>query len=238
MNYTYYKKFVENGSYVDSKLEKMSDRYSEQYNAAISPFDIVINSDRADTIYKYQDTTPYLALVDFNVKSNNSSVVSNKKEVRTKHSDNFKHGDIIDIENKISKERQTYLLTKSVETKEGYDLSVAELCNSTFKLSGTETKVLKGYDYLNRPIYETTTTGDQYIPCIVESRIFNATGEDEAINLPENKIQVTMQYTEHKDIDFGKDFQMYGQPYRITGLDYTQVMNNKGILKIIGEREG
>lgn len=111
-------------------------------------------------------------------------------------------------------------------------------CNSTFKLSGTTTKTQIGEDYLGRPIYEEETTGDEFIPCIADSRIFNQPTSEDVVNLPDNKLEITMQYTTHKDVDYGQKFEMYNQKFLIVGMDYTNVADGKGTIKIIGEREG
>lgn len=113
-----------------------------------------------------------------------------------------------------------------------------QFCNSTFTLSGETTKTQVGEDYLGRPIYDEVVSGSQNIPVIAESRIFNQPTSDSAINLPENKLQVTIQYIDHKDINYGRKFEMYNQKFIIIGIDYTQALNQKGILKLIGEREG
>lgn len=112
-------------------LQEMSDKYSEQWDSAISSFDIVINSSRADKIYK--DDIEYKCLVDFNRKNGkNDFTPTIYRELRTKLSDNFKSGDFVEFENPTSKEKNFFLLIKHVESKEGYDLFYMQECNVIF----------------------------------------------------------------------------------------------------------
>lgn len=178
MSYSHLRKYIEGGTYADTQLEKMSDDYSTLYNSSLSIFDVIINSDRADIIYHYQVATPYRALVDFNIKNKNSSLNKTlfKKEVRTKHSDGFNVGNIIEIENKTSLEKQTYLLTSGIETKEGYDLNIAEQCNYTLKFQSSDLTI-------------------QFIPCVLynSSSATDGVSSDKVMNLPYGKIGMLIQ---------------------------------------------
>jgi hypothetical protein len=76
MDLNYYCKYINfDSSNIDLfDTHELGDRYSEQYESAISPFDILINSSRADNIYKYGDKTliPIKCVVDYGHKWNKS----------------------------------------------------------------------------------------------------------------------------------------------------------------------
>lgn len=110
-----------------------------------------------------------------------------------------------------------------------------KLCNNTFVLKGSTIQTIVGWNDFNEPIYEETSTSDISIPCIVETTItFDNT--DNAINLPKGRINVTISYTEHEDIAIDKEFVMYGENYKIMGIDYTHSIGKEGLMIINGQK--
>lgn len=128
------KTFVE-GGVENYSLDLLSKRYSEQYNKAISMFDVIVNSDRADTIYK--DGIAYKCLVDYGNPMRKTELGNINfrtiREIRTKITDDIKAGDVIEFKNKHSGRLDKYLILKTLETKYGYNLSVMDKCNHVFK---------------------------------------------------------------------------------------------------------
>lgn len=110
-----------------------------------------------------------------------------------------------------------------------------KLCNNTITLKGSTTEIIVGYNDFNEPITETVSSGDIVLPCIVEIKILDDETE-QAINLPEGRINVTIPYTEHEDIAIDKEFVMYGEKYKIIGIDYTQSINKEGLIIINGKK--
>jgi hypothetical protein len=110
-----------------------------------------------------------------------------------------------------------------------------KLCNNTFALKGSTTEVIVDYNDFGEPITEIISSGDIILPCIVETKILDDQ-IDEAINLPEGRINVTIPYTEHEDIAIDKEFIMYGEKYKIIGIDYTQSINKEGLIIINGKK--
>lgn len=108
------------------------------------------------------------------------------------------------------------------------------LCNNTFTLKGNPITVTKTNDFGEE--YEEIVSYDTIdIPCIVETSI-TIDNTDNAINLPEGHINVTIPYTEHEDIAIDKEFVMYGEKYKIIGIDYTQSINKEGLIIINGKK--
>lgn len=235
-NYSYLKKFVEQGSYQDAETEKMTENYNLQYEKAVSSFDILINSDRANNIYR--DNILYKAIVDYGNSLKKGELKSDKytKEVRTRHSDNFKGGNVVEFENKGSEERQTYLFLKNIETKDEYDLSVMQECNNTLILKGEVTKTKVGENDFGEPQYSYVEGDPIEIPCIVETSIQTRETE-KPINLPEGRLQVTIPYTDNKQLAISQEFSMYDSNYEIIGIDYTKSINGVGIMIIDGKRK-
>jgi len=127
-----YKKFIEGGSFQNRELEKLSDRYSQQEQESISHFDVIINSTRANTIIK--DGNSYKCIVDYgNLPKKNSISNSYYREILTRHSDEIKSGDIVEFEHKHSKNKEIHLLIKTIETRDGYDLSIMQSTIGTLK---------------------------------------------------------------------------------------------------------
>lgn len=110
-----------------------------------------------------------------------------------------------------------------------------KLCNNTFTLKGSITEVIVDYNDFGEPITETISSGDIILPCIVETKILDDQ-IDEAINLPEGRINVTIPYTEHEDIAIDKEFIMYGEKYKIIGIDYTKSIDKEGLITINGKK--
>jgi hypothetical protein len=109
------------------------------------------------------------------------------------------------------------------------------LCNNTFSIKGNPITVTKVNDFGEE--YEEIVSYDTInIPCIVETPTITIDNTDNAINLPEGRINVTIPYTEHEDIAIDKDFIMYGEKYKIIGIDYTQSINKEGLIIINGKK--
>lgn len=110
-----------------------------------------------------------------------------------------------------------------------------KLCNSTFTLKGSKIQTIVEYNDFGEPIYDETNTSDILIPCIVDTSI-TIDNTDNAINLPEGRINITIPYTEHEDIAIDKEFVMYGEKYKIMSIDYTQSINKEGLIIINGKK--
>lgn len=115
-----------------------------------------------------------------------------------------------------------------------YEKAVIKLCNSKLLMKGNPVTVTKINDFGEE--YEEVVSYDSIeVPCIVETKILDDQ-IDEAINLPEGRIDVTIPYTEHEDIVIDKEFEMYSEKYKIIGIDYTQSINKEGLMIINGKK--
>lgn len=127
-----HKKYVENGTYENTRLEKLADRYSQQEQESISHLDILFASTRVNTIIKNE--VSYNCIVDYGKLKNISNAQSTvTREIWTIHSDGIKTGDILHFSPNSNTDKQTYLLLKSVETRGSYDLGIMQNCISSLK---------------------------------------------------------------------------------------------------------
>lgn len=117
---------------------------------------------------------------------------------------------------------------------EVYPTAELKLCNSTFPIESDKFPVLLGYDKFKRAITdEVSNVKDE--PCIVETKYY-FNNRNEQITLPEDRIMVTLKYQESSSITVNHEFPMYNSRFRITHVDYSKVVNGKGIISVIGER--
>lgn len=129
-----------------------------------------------------------------------------------------------------------YLNVYMPEERETYWSSKARLCNSTYPIKASKTKVLKRdvqgnpvLDKFGDPVYTYTAGQTTYLPCIAESS-FISTDENKQLPLPQGQLRVTLQYQNVEDIQVNKTFTMYNNTYKIRNVDYTKVINDKGIM--------
>ncbi|GAA4880609.1 hypothetical protein GCM10023310_71040 [Paenibacillus vulneris] len=197
-----YKRFVENGEYNNSLVEKLSDRYSQQEQESISHFDILINSTRANTIYK--NGISYKCIIDFgNLPKKNSLNSSYNREILTKHSDGINSGDIVEFENKYTRNKEIYMLLRTVETRDGYDLSIMQ------SILGT----IKWID--NTDIIRET-------PFTYRLDFYRGAGviDDKVLSMPSEKRYIYVQKNEDTlRLSKGKRFIFDGRPWKLTAID-------------------
>lgn len=152
----------------------------------------------------------------------------------------FKPDTVIDKGTVVTIDSLNYL-AMDFEANEVYPVAQVRLCNSTFPIQSDKTQVLLTDEFGN-PIlndfgeqqYEWTYLTED-VPCIVEAKITSDSVE-EAINLPEGRLDIIIPYRESEGIAEGKQFSMYGSSYQIIGIDYTKSVNKKGILTLQGKK--
>ncbi|MGG1664528.1 hypothetical protein [Brevibacillus sp. NRS-1366] len=129
------KKFVEGGTFQNGRIEKLSDRYSQQNANAISSFDIIIASNRANVVYR--NGLSYKCVIDYGKlpsKSNLKSAQQNfNRELWTRRTDIFKTGDIVEFTHDPLEKMQTFILLNSINTRDEYDLSIMQATQGTLK---------------------------------------------------------------------------------------------------------
>jgi hypothetical protein len=202
-----YKKFVLSGKNEDVMLSSLSDRYSEQYNESISHFDILIGSDRADTINK--DGTSYKCIVDYGKLPKKNSFggiqLRYSREVMTRHSDNLRPGNIVDFINKNSGAVEKCLFLKTIETRDGYDLSIMQPTNSVLRWVDRDGQLQEQF-------------------CIFEYNTRSNFGldEDRVMSMPDGRRQVIVQSNSHtRNLKRDKRFIFDSQVFKVIDFDWT-----------------
>jgi hypothetical protein len=128
-----------------------------------------------------------------------------------------------------------YLSVFVPEERETYWSSKARLCNSTYPIKLTKTTVLVGHNTLGKPMYKDSYEIDRQEPCIVESRNY-ATDTNAQLIIPNNSVLITIKYQPSDTLVVNYEFTMYNNKYKIVDIDYTKIINEKGIIKILAER--
>jgi hypothetical protein len=123
-----------------------------------------------------------------------------------------------------------------------YPSATLKKCNSTYPIKANKTKTLKldtqgnpVIDKFGDPVYINTAGQITYLPCIAEST-FVGSDENKQLPLPQGQLRITMQYQNVEDIKVNNTFTMYNNIYKIRNMDYTKVMNNKGIVVLSVEQ--
>jgi hypothetical protein len=139
-------------------------------------------------------------------------------------------GDIVEINTK------SYLMLdfKNEGINDIYPTGTLKLCNSTFPIQTDKISVLIGHDEFGRPVYDEQIITEN-VPCIVESRYSFTRGEHQ-ISLPDSRIEVMLKYYNSETLKLGKEITVYSDPYEIKNIDYTKVINGKGIVVLSAER--
>jgi hypothetical protein len=148
----------------------------------------------------------------------------------------------IDIGSSVELNGNSYLIMdfQGEGINEIYPNATLKLCNSTYPIKSTRTRVLKKdsegktvLDKFGDPVYVYTDGATTSLPCIVESSII-AADENKQLPLPQGQLRVTLSYRE--DVKVNDTFSMYNNTYKIRGIDYTKVINGKGIMLLAVEQ--
>lgn len=131
---------------------------------------------------------------------------------------------------------ENWLIINKPDDNKIYRKATIQLCNHSLTLSGTQTCQIVAYNDFDEPIEECTSSSPLLIPCIVERTIVT-TGTDEAINLPEGRVNLTIPFTVHEEIAIGKTVILYNEEYVIRDIDYTKSNGNSGLLILHGKKE-
>lgn len=146
-------------------------------------------------------------------------------------------GKVEDIElgNLLFFNNLNWLVTTFPEDNKIYRKAEIKLCNATFPIKSSKTKILKGYNKYGKPLYDDIYDVNKFSPCIVESKNTNP-NNDNQLSISENQLLITLQYQESDTLVLNYEFEMYGERYKIINIDYTKVISDIGILKLIAER--
>ncbi len=165
-----------------------------------------------------QSTVQISTRIITNSKDNRKTLLSLEKAVK---------GDVVNWDS------QKWLILSSDFVGEIYYKSTIELCNNTLHIKTSETKTQTGIDSMGRPVYTITPVYSDF-PCIVSSSKSAGYDSNQTINLPSGQLFITIPYTEA--IKEGMEFTMYQQKYKVKNVDYSESMNQVGLVTLTVER--
>lgn len=163
----------------------------------------------------------------------NQGRTSLEKTILLKPDDSIDKGSLVNIDG------QFYLVV-DFDTNKVYPIAKTKMCNTTLKLSfGSERTLARDSegkiitDDYGRPeyIYEESTKDE---PCIVEMKNFKLT-DTEKLLVPEDSVLIMIKYQDADNLKVNSTIVLYDDEFKITHIDKTQVINNKGLLLITAE---
>lgn len=141
----------------------------------------------------------------------------------------------VNIGNVVEYDTAKYLILEFFDNA-AYPKGKMKLCNVTLNLTGTATKTQVGVDNLGRPVFQTVYGSPLPLPCVAETVVRLSSTDNQAVNLPEGRMKLTIPYTVHSDIQVGKVLSLYSEQYQIKTIDQTQVINGVGVLVLYVDR--
>jgi hypothetical protein len=141
----------------------------------------------------------------------------------------------IEIGNVLTIDETNWLIITYPEDNKIYRKAEIQLCNSNYPIKTNKTRVLKGHDGLGKPIYQESYAINKVTPCIVETKTSSA-DTNAQLSFPNNSILITVKYQTSDTLKENFEFNMYNDKYKVINVDYTKVINEKGIVKILAER--
>lgn len=146
----------------------------------------------------------------------------------------------ISIGDYVHHEGFTYLSTEQT-TSETFPQLIGELCNNNFPIKTIVTKVPRNdsngnqlFDRYGKPLFDDQTQ-EITTPCVVQSQYLQSS-DTKQFTLPEGKITIIVPYVTPNNIILDYQFNIYGDKYKVTNIDLTNVLEDKGTIKIIAER--
>lgn len=212
-------------NYIDRYIKRLEERGTTLPEALINTNKNIVDKNFA--------TSPSYTSILLN--GVDSDAIVNKSDKHDEKVILFRPNTKVLLGDEISIGNKTYLLTEVFEDAI-YVKGIGKLCNSTFRILSGKKRVIIGQNDLGRPEYDDTYEIDKLVPCIVEDRYFY-TNTDEQLPLPEGRLIISMQYQVADNLKIDSLFEMYNETYKITDINYTSVIEGKGIMKIISERK-
>jgi hypothetical protein len=144
-------------------------------------------------------------------------------------------GEIVEIPNDDQSVYTSWMVVDFTSENNLFPKAKIEICNFELQVKTGETKTLLGYDDFKRPVYDVQPT---YVnmQAILKNTIGSISLNSE-INLPSERMLISIKYDDTaKLIKENDTFDMYGREYKVVGIDFSNVFNNKGVITLTTER--
>jgi ribosome biogenesis protein Nip4 len=143
--------------------------------------------------------------------------------------DEIRHGDLIDHEN------YKWLVTELPFFNKIHSKSKMVIANGEMVFQYTISTGEQEYDRYGNPIPgsggEETVT--ETFPCVIKSITELETMTGQKINIAEGEMALLLPYSDNPLLQLGKEFNMFDDNYRITGVDRSKVIDGSGVLTLI-----
>jgi hypothetical protein len=157
------------------------------------------------------------------------------EDVSTKMTILFRPDTVASIGSIVYHNELNWLLTDFINN-DRFPKGSLQLCNYTLSIDTPPTKSLKGYDGMGRPVYSEVPGTPLLFPCVIETTFKSEVGNDESIILPKGNIRLTMAYVDNPELKFNKQIFIHGDKYKIADIDYSNVINNVGTMRLNVEK--
>jgi hypothetical protein len=194
-----------------------NDEFSQNATAA---FDELLNNSPETYSVLVNNTDTKLVIIQYK-DENERHLIARIGEIQL--------GDIVNHKN------LNWLVTSNPDDNKMNLSTIIKLCNSTYPIKSNKTRVLIGTTDLGKPIYQDTWGIDTTSPCIVETGIGSANTNAQLV-IPNKSVIITMKNQVSDTLVVNYEFSMYSNQYKIIDIDYTKVIADKGIIKILAER--
>jgi hypothetical protein len=198
----------------NQSLNDIADRFEQMKNDTIDIFkqSIKINDIKDATVIVEQITN------------------SDDKRIYTSVYDEIKLGFYITYQNK-----KWIIINYPELVCNAYWRAKMRMCNDVLTLQTGVTRVQIGTDSLGRPVYQETKQYTSW-DCIVSQKSLNISNTNDSIILPEGRISIIIPYIDNPAISENVEFDMFGDTYKIIGIDKTNVIDSNGIFILLCQR--
>lgn len=194
------------------EIEKTYDTFDEFLSQSPETYPVVVND--IDKFIIVQSTSDY-----------------NERRILMRH-DDIKWGDIVLLDG------EKWLVTDRPFYNKIHDKSHIQLCNNEMNFTYLTEGIFERDRLGNKIWIEEPTEVTTLFPCVIESISSLNTKVDtgQQVNVPEGDMVLQIQYTTSELIRINNEFTVFGDNYRISGIDRSKIHNDKGVLVLIVSR--
>jgi hypothetical protein len=147
----------------------------------------------------------------------------------------LKPNNTVDIGDLVELDGQFWMVTDFISDNPLFPKAKIGKCNSTYPIKLNKSKVIIGYYDNGKPQWDEVYQINNDDPCIVMS-VNGTINTNSQIVTSNVSLSISLQYKESDTFAENYEFTMYGNKYKVKNIDYSFVINEKGIIKIIAER--
>lgn len=192
-----------------------------------------------DILDKFRTNPSYTTIIHLGetrevhiVDDNDRRQVSGRKLLLSKPRDvEVEVGDFVELNGK------TWLCTQKDTDNKVQSRTTIELTNKTIKLESESQKLVKGYDSMDRPIYDEVKVYNE-TKTVASTRLqMGSSGkDDDVIVLPEGRLSLCIPYKDKHGVYIGAEFEVDKENYIIKESDFTHVIDGSGVIYFIAHR--